>query len=129
MFFFFGPFEYLLPFLIVYFVIRSVTRSHTIDRSRRGRFPEFYDEDPFSNDDSRAIDRNLRASLYRLADRQKGRLTVSDVVIETGIDVQEAERILQAMVDNQHVRMEVRDDGIIYYEFPEIMDKYAGGEN
>ncbi|ADK81485.1 hypothetical protein [Sediminispirochaeta smaragdinae] len=129
MFFFFGPFEYLLPFLIVYFVIRSVTRNHTIDRSRRGRFPEFYDEDPFDDDDSRAIDRNLRASLYRLADRQKGKLTVSDVVIETGIAVQEAEKILQAMVDNQHVRMEVRDDGIIYYEFPEIMDKYTRGEN
>lgn len=118
MFFFFGPFEFLFPFLIVFFVLRTVMRSRN----------DFHggerDVDALRDNAPKSIDRNLRASIYRLADHQKGRLTVSDVVIETGIDVDDVERILQSMVDNQHVRMEVHDDGIIYYEFPEIQDKY-----
>ncbi len=118
MFFFFGPFEFLFPFLIVFFLVRTITRSRQDDHEDR------QERGYLSETGTRSIDRGLRASIYRLADTQKGRLTVSDVVIETGIDVDDVERILQSMVDNQHVRMEVRDDGIIYYEFPEIMDRY-----
>ncbi len=118
MFFFFGPFEFLFPFLIVFFLVRTITRSHQDEHQER------QERNYLSESGARGIDRSLRASIYRLADAQKGRLTVSDVVIETGIDVDDVERILQSMVDNQHVRMEVRDEGIIYYEFPEIMDRY-----
>lgn len=121
MFFFFGPFEWLFPFIIIYLVVRSISR-----RSHYDRF--FQDRDDMGMDERQMQDtvsgRRRRAAIYRLADRQRGRLTVSDVVIETGDDVEEVESLLQDMVDNQHVRMEVRDDGIVYYEFPEIMDKY-----
>lgn len=119
MFFFFGPFEFLLPFLIIYFVVR------TVSRGTRARFGQDNPDQYLSRSNPAGrVDRPLRAAIYRLADRQKGKLTVSDVVIETGMDVEEIEEILQSMVDNQHVRMEVYDDGVVYYEFPEIMDKY-----
>jgi hypothetical protein len=113
-FFFFGPFEFLFPFLIFYFVFRVLARSRQDDAYHRRNL----------EDTTGSMNRSTRASIYRLADRQQGKLTVSDVVIETGIAVEEAETMLQSMVDNQHVRMEVRDDGIVYYEFPEIQDKY-----
>jgi hypothetical protein len=119
MFFFFGPFEFLLPFLIIYFIIRTVSRGSR-DRFGRTNPDQYLDQER----PRVGLNRQLRASIYRLADRQKGKLTVSDVVIETGMDVEEIEEILQSMVDNQHVRMEVYDDGVVYYEFPEIMDKY-----
>ena len=39
-------------------------------------------------------------------------------------DVEEAEALIQSMVDNQRVRMEVTDDGLVVYEFPEIIARF-----
>jgi hypothetical protein len=30
------------------------------------------------------------------------------------------------MVDNQRVRMEVQDDGLVIYEFPELINRFKG---
>lgn len=67
---------------------------------------------------------SLEARVFKLANRRKGRITVSDVVIETGLGVGEAEQLLQSMVDNVRVTMEVSDDGMVTYEFPEILRRY-----
>lgn len=62
--------------------------------------------------------------IFRLADEMKGRLTVSDIVIATNLNLKEAERVIDSMVDGTHVTMEVRDSGRIVYEFPEIIARY-----
>ncbi len=67
----------------------------------------------------------MQVKVYQLAYRLKGTITVSDIVVETGLEVEEAEKLIQSMVDNQRVRMEVRDDGVIFYDFPEIISRYA----
>ena len=76
------------------------------------------------NGESRARRRNLEPRIFQLAHRLHGSLTVSDVVIETGATASEVEQLLQSLVDNNRVRMEVRDDGLIFYEFPEIIARY-----
>ncbi len=62
-----------------------------------------------------------QARLYRLANRRKGRLTVSDVVIDLGVSVHEAEDLLDGIVDGRRVRMQVGPNGLAVYEFPEIL--------
>lgn len=62
------------------------------------------------------------AVIYRLAKRLNGRLTVSDVVIETGLGTEDAEQLLRSLTDSLRVRMEVSDDGVVVYEFVELME-------
>jgi hypothetical protein len=65
---------------------------------------------------------NLQARIYSLAKKRGGSLTVSDVVVETGVSPTEAERVLESMTDNMRVRMEVTDEGTVTYEFPELKE-------
>jgi len=67
----------------------------------------------------------LEVKIFRLADKQKGKITVSDIVLDTGIGIKEAEEFINNMVDGLHVRMEVTDSGSVIYEFPEIAAKYS----
>lgn len=67
--------------------------------------------------------------IFRLANKMKGRLTVSDVVIETNMSLKEVEELLDGMVDGIHVTMEVRDNGSVVYEFPEIIARYERGDD
>ena len=66
----------------------------------------------------------LEVSIFRLADKRKGRITVSDIVLETGLSVQEAEDVINNMVDEIHVKMDVMDNGSVIYDFPEIASRY-----
>jgi hypothetical protein len=58
--------------------------------------------------------------IFQLAAKLGGKLTVSDVVIETGLDVAEAERVLDDMVDGHRVQILVSEQGFTQYEFREI---------
>lgn len=79
------------------------------------------DGDPrIEQDQPAAVDSIPDATIYRLAKRMNGRLTVSDVVIETGMGLSDAEKLLQAMTDGLRVRMEVLPDGFVVYEFVEL---------
>jgi len=62
--------------------------------------------------------------IFRLANKLKGRLTVSDIVINTGMGIKDAEEAMNKMVDGMRVRMEIDNRGIVVYEFPEIIAKY-----
>lgn len=62
------------------------------------------------------------ADLYRLAQRHGGTLTVSNVVVELGVDPAVAEQSLQACSDEIRVRMDVQDDGRVIYHFLELED-------
>ncbi len=58
--------------------------------------------------------------VFRLARRHEGVLTVSDVVVETGLEPRQAEQRMNDLVDGERVTMEVTDDGRVRYEFPEM---------
>lgn len=124
MFFFWGPFVFLLPALIIFLILRAVlgTQHHR----RRGSLD--YGSDPFDLLSERDPDErggySMRVQIYKLAYKLGGRITVSDIVVQTGLEVEEAEELIESMVDNQRVRMEVQDDGLVIYEFPELINRF-----
>ncbi|HDQ13960.1 MAG TPA: hypothetical protein ENN41_03995 [Sediminispirochaeta sp.] len=125
MFFFWGPFFFVFPAVLIYLFVRHLFGPG--ERGRRSKFFEDYDEFPnieYGARTPKARHESKQVRIYKTADQLGGRLTVSDLVIETGMDVDEAERSLQSMVDNQRVRMEVLDDGLVVYEFPEIIARH-----
>ncbi|MFW5800567.1 MAG: hypothetical protein ACOCVC_00925 [Spirochaeta sp.] len=63
------------------------------------------------------------ARVFRAAAKHKGRLTVSQLVVDLGLPVQQAEQLLQSLVDEQRVRMEIGDNGRIAYIFPELLSE------
>jgi hypothetical protein len=67
--------------------------------------------------------RGIENRIFRIAFKHAGRLTISDIVLETDLGVQEAEKVINGMVDGTHVRMEVEDNGLVVYEFPEIISR------
>ena len=67
---------------------------------------------------------NRESRIFKLADRMKGRVTLSDIVLETGMGLKEAELFIKKMIDGTHVTMEVTETGKIIYEFPEIISRY-----
>jgi hypothetical protein len=69
---------------------------------------------------------NMEARIFRVAYKRKGRVTVSDIVLETGLGVKDAEELINGLVDGVHVRMEVDDRGLVVYEFPEIIARFEG---
>lgn len=62
----------------------------------------------------------LKADIFRLAKQYKGRITVSDVVTNLSIDPVKAEKILESLTDGLHVQIEVEENGVLYYIFPEL---------
>lgn len=62
------------------------------------------------------------AAIYRLAKKQRGRLTVSDVVIAAGTSPSDAERVLDGMADGIRVTIEVTENGSVVYEFGELTE-------
>jgi hypothetical protein len=64
---------------------------------------------------------HLEAKVFRLAARRHGRLTLSEIIVETELGVKASEELMERMLDGSHVRVEVNEQGIIVYEFPEIM--------
>lgn len=70
--------------------------------------------------------RGNQGRIFRAAYKHKGKLTISDIVLETDLSISEAEEIINGMVDSTHVRMEVEDSGLVIYEFPEILSRFEG---
>ena len=65
--------------------------------------------------------RRLNGVVFGLAKRLRGRVTLSDVVVETGMDLGEAEQYMDSLVDHAHVSVEVEEQGRLVYEFPELL--------
>jgi hypothetical protein len=59
--------------------------------------------------------------VLRLAAEQGGRLTVTEVAAHLGWPMRRAEKILQSLDDGVRVDSEVTDEGVIVYEFREIV--------
>lgn len=122
----FFPFGFFLP--LVFLVIlgrvasgffRSSQRRRNIEREYEQYLPGTYQTARPQQQEA-----SNEAKLFKLAYKLKGKLTVSDIVVETGLGVSDAEAMIESMVDNTHVRMEVDDRGIVTYEFPEIMRRF-----
>ncbi|MFW5711871.1 MAG: hypothetical protein ACOCZA_07975 [Spirochaetota bacterium] len=128
MFFFWGPFFFVFPAFIIFMIVR-----HLIGPSQRHQrhwsIDDFYSQ--FESGPSRESmsKESQQVSIYKLAYRLQGRITVSDIVVETGMEAKAAEDLIQSMVDNQRVRMEVDGDGMLVYEFPEIIARLKRGED
>lgn len=76
----------------------------------------------------RAMQRRRQAvllSLHRkvllMATERRGVLTVTEVAAELALSLPAAEKLMTGMDDGFRVRSEVTEDGIIVYEFPEVL--------
>ena len=121
----------LIPGLFIFLVFRFGMRFfdemfHNQNRlNARDRW-RLYEQSWIRSGGSRS--RSIESRIFRAAYKQKGRLTVSDIVLETDLSIKEAEEVLNGMVDGTHVRMEVLDSGLVVYEFPEIIARFSRGE-
>lgn len=68
-----------------------------------------------------ALLNSLQLPVLQLAGRKGGQLTVSEVAAELGWTMKRAEKVLQSMDDGLRVNSEVTDEGVIVYEFPELI--------
>ncbi len=58
-----------------------------------------------------------------LATQRGGTLTVTEVASDMELSLPAAEKVLVAMDDGFRVRSEISKDGILYYEFPEVLHR------
>ena len=67
-----------------------------------------------------AVMQGLQRKILRLAQIKGGTLTVTEVAADMNISLPAAEKILISMDDGFRVRSEISNEGILYYEFPEV---------
>ncbi len=111
---FFGWIWLLIPLVAIFFGLRYLRALTT--RRQKG-----YDK--FTPDNTKVRDSSIQNQIMKLALNNRGFLTVTDVVIGTGLSINEAEKALNSMVDGLRINMQVKDSGIIVYEFIEIINK------
>jgi len=131
---FFFSFAFLL-FLVAVFTLtrfglryfqrffRGVEGEERPEEGSRGRFLRWLPAERQGTPMRKAPD--LEARVFRLAYKRKGRLTVSDAVIDMGLSIRQAEELLNSLVDGLRVRREVTPNGLEVYEFPEIITRFA----
>jgi len=71
----------------------------------------------------KAITQRIQRKVLRLARVKGGTLTVSEVAADINLGLPAAEKILTSMDDGFRVRSEISDEGVIYYEFPELLHR------
>lgn len=72
----------------------------------------------------------LNRRVLMLATRRGGVLTVTEVAAELDLSLEAAEKVLIGMDDGFRVRSDISDEGVLYYEFPEVVHQKklrAGG--
>jgi hypothetical protein len=63
----------------------------------------------------------LQLPVLRLASQRGGRLTVTEVAAELGWTLPRAEKVLRSLDDGVRVDSEVTDEGVIVYQFRELL--------
>ena len=126
--FFWFPFGILIPALFIFLIFRFGMRffnelfNNPSRLNARDRW-QLYDRTGFGfSPPTRS--RGNQNRIFRAAFKHEGRLTISDIVLETDLGIREAEEQINSMVDGTHVRMEVEEDGLVVYEFPEIISRF-----
>ena len=120
-----------LPLLLVLLFSETLgqlfNRKTYIFRKPFGWLSRGSNKPPIGNEASQEIADHFgsfQVMMFRLAFRSKGRLTLSEVIVESGMDLDRAEKLMDRMVDGSRVQMNVNDNGIIFYEFPEIIARF-----
>jgi hypothetical protein len=119
-------FAFLIPALFIFLIFRFGMRffHELFNNPSRLNFWDrgwLYDKGSFSH---LPRSRSIQGRIFRAALKHSGRLTISDIVLETDLSIRDAEEQINSMVDGTHVRMEVGDDGLVVYEFPEIISRF-----
>ena len=68
----------------------------------------------------RAVLQALGRRVLALADARGGVLTVTEVAAELDLSLEAAEKLMVGMDDDFRVRSDISEEGVIYYEFPEL---------
>lgn len=68
----------------------------------------------------RAVLQALARRVLHLAARTDGVVTVTEVAAELDLSLEAAEKLMIGMDDGFRVRSDITEDGVIYYEFPEL---------
>ena len=63
----------------------------------------------------------LNRKVLMLATRRGGVLTVTEVAAELDLSLEAAEKLMIAMDDGFRVRSDISNEGVLYYEFPEVV--------
>ena len=104
--FFFGPFAAVIPLLIIFVVVRAVTRYRRSGNSFVQPSADDVPGLPRSPGLIRGTSQDAR--IFKLAYKLKGRLTISDIVVETGMPLHDAQQLIESMIDNAGVEGAVR---------------------
>jgi hypothetical protein len=75
---------------------------------------------------------DMQLPVLQLAGERGGKLTVTEVAATLGWPMRRAEKVLQSLDDGLRVNSEVSDEGVIVYEFLEVMHsprRLAGGDD
>jgi predicted RNA-binding Zn-ribbon protein involved in translation (DUF1610 family) len=75
------------------------------------------------NDRRKALMQRLQQKILRLATQRGGTLTVTEVASDMNLSLPAAEKVLVSMDDGFRVRSEISKDGVLYYEFPEVLHR------
>ncbi len=74
-------------------------------------------------DRRKAIMQGLQRRILRMATARGGTLTVTEVAAEMNLSLPAAEKILGSMDDGFRVRSEISKEGVLYYEFPDVLHR------
>jgi predicted RNA-binding Zn-ribbon protein involved in translation (DUF1610 family) len=70
-----------------------------------------------------ALTTGMQRRVLRLATRKGGTLTVTEVAADLNLSIPAAEKLLVGMDDGFRVRSEITREGILLYEFPEVLHR------
>lgn len=61
--------------------------------------------------------------ILQLSHKKHGKLTYSDIAMNTGLTMEESKDIMRQFSANGYAKLHITDEGTVFYEFPEIMAK------
>lgn len=70
-----------------------------------------------------ALMTGLQRKVLKLATQRGGTLTVTEVAADLNLSIPVAEKVLTGMDDGFRVRSDITDEGILLYEFPEVLHR------
>ncbi len=75
------------------------------------------------NERRKALMNRMQQKVLRLATHRGGTLTVTEVAADLNLSLPAAEKILASLDDGFRVRCEISKEGVLYYEFPEVIHR------
>ena len=75
------------------------------------------------NERRKVLMQRLQQKVLHLATHRGGTLTVTEVAADLNLSLPAAEKVLIAMDDGFRVRSEISKEGVLYYEFPEVLHR------